>query len=133
SVMVDGVAAESEYDGNTMSLCVDIPLLEASCPREIEIVYPDTEAYVPDGIIGQMRRVADAVNAVKNKKAGLLFREELAGLESAGRAISYKPEEYYEVIERFISNYEKLPEILMNHDLSDSERSELASQAGYGK
>lgn len=120
-VLVDGIETECEYDGDSMSLLVDLPDVSAETPRQIVVSYSG-DPYAPDGMVGKLHRIGKAIAAVKDHRAGLLFRERLSMLESAGRAISYSPDRFGEIVGRFDRDYAALPEILQEHGFDSSQR-----------
>ncbi len=130
SVTLDGKAIASTYDGNDLTL--NIPVGDISCDREksVTITYGDNMAVAP-GTIAKFRRIYKALSDIKNNNAGILIKEPLAMLESAGRAITYHPEKFDEIMDRFNTDYNRLPAILNDHDIDDALRTRFLETVAW--
>ena len=118
SVTVNGKTADYIYDGNSLSLLVDIPVTDAKCEKQVVITYPEQTADL-NGLAGKFRRLQKSIVALKYKDADIVLNEELGTMESTGRSIEYTPERINRLVTDFIRNYGKLPEILKQHKLSE--------------
>lgn len=118
SVTVNGKTADYIYDGNSLSLLVDIPVTNAKCGKQVVITYPEQTADL-NGLAGKFRRLQKSIVALKYKDADIVLNEELGTMESTGRSIEYTPERMNRLVTDFIRNYGKLPEILKQHKLSE--------------
>ena len=118
SVTVNGKTADYIYDGNSLSLLVDIPVTDAKCEKQVVITYPEQTADL-NGLAGKFRRLQKSIVALKYKDADIVLNEELGTMESTGRSIEYTPERMNRLVTDFIRNYGKLPEILKQHKLSE--------------
>ncbi len=120
SITINGKKADFEYDGNLLTVVIDVPETDCNAVKQIVINYPQDALDVADGTIGKFRRIQQNCLTAKRDDAEIIFNEELGTMESTGRAISYYPARFKEYIERFRSNYENLPQILKNNKLSDA-------------
>ena len=130
SIMINGQKADFEYDGNNLTLIIDVPETDCSVAKKINITYPQDALDVADGTIGRFRRIQQNCLTAKRDDAEIIFGEELGTMESTGRAISYYPNRFREYIEAFRKNYANLPQILKNNGLND-ERVEKFLKATY--
>ena len=130
SVTLDGKPVASTYDGNELTLNIQVD--DTSCDREktVTITYGDNMAVTP-GTIAKFRRIYKAMSDIKNSKAGILIKEPLGMLESAGRAITYRPEKFDEIMDRFNADYSRLPAILDDHDINDSLRTRFLDTVAW--
>jgi alpha-glucosidase (family GH31 glycosyl hydrolase) len=125
SVTLDGKALDWSYDGTTMSLIAKLPDASCNTTKTIQITYPSTDNMAEAGTIAKFRHLYKATIDLKNKRAGMLFKEPLARLESAGRNISYHPGDYESIMKQFNEDYANLPNILKDHDMDDEMRAQF--------
>ena len=125
SVTLDGKPLEWSYDGTTMSLIAELPDASCNTTKNVQITYPTADNLAEAGAIAKFRRLYKATIDLKNKRAGMLFKEPLARLESAGRNISYHPEQYDVIMQQFNDDYANLPKILKDHDMDDDMRKQF--------
>lgn len=118
SVTVNGKTVNYVYDGNSLSLLIDIPIADAKCEKQVLITYPEQTADL-NGLPGKFRRLQKGIVALKYRDADIVLNEELGTMESTGRSIEYTPEQMDRLVADFIRNYDKLPEILKQHKLSE--------------
>ena len=117
AVTVNGKTVNYVYDGNSLSLLIDIPIADAKCEKQVLITYPEQTADL-NGLPGKFRRLQKGIVALKYRDAEIVLNEELGTMESTGRSIEYTPEQMDRLVADFIRNYDKLPEILKQHKLS---------------
>ena len=116
-VVVDGKQADFEYDGNNLSLMVDIPETDCSKAKTIEVVYAKDAPVLTDGLIGKFRHIQQNCIAVKYHNPGIVFAEPLGTMESAGIAMTYNPEKQKQIVETFRKNYASLADILKQNGI----------------
>ena len=116
-VVVDGKQTNFEYDGNNLSLTVDIPETDCSKAKTIEVVYAKDAPVLTDGLIGKFRHVQQNCIAVKYHNPGIVFAEPLGTMESAGIAMTYNPEKQKQIVETFRKNYASLADILKQNGI----------------
>lgn len=118
-VTVNGKPVDFEYDGNNLSLLVDIPETDCNVAKEITVTYPDNAINVADGLIGKFRHIQQNVIDLKYHNARIVLNEELGTMESTGTAITYHPEEFTQRIETFRKNFNNLKEVLKANNVDD--------------
>ena len=116
-VVVDGKQTDFEYDGNNLSLMVDIPETDCSNEKTIEVVYAKDAPVLTDGLIGKFRHIQQNCIAVKYHNPGIVFAEPLGTMESAGIAMTYNPEKQKQIVEIFRKNYASLADILKQNGI----------------
>lgn len=120
-VLVNGKSTPFHYDGMTLSLIVDIDNTDCSTEKTVEVSYPTSSQCVANGEIGQMRRVRDNVYQLKVRNAGIVLTDDLANMESAGRAITYNPALFEQKMNFFRDRYAHLEEVLKAQKLNDAD------------
>lgn len=112
TVTVDGMEVKPVYDGNELTLSIDIPQTNCNLAKVIKVTYPSGALDVADGLLGQMRHVRNAVLNLKRQDAGIVLNEGIGSMESTGIAISYYPNEFEKRIETFRKNFTNMEELL---------------------
>ena len=120
-VLVNGQSADFHYDGMTLSLLVDVSNTDCATEKTVEITYPTNSQCVANGEIGQMRRVRDNVYQLKVRNAGIVLTDDLANMESAGRAITYNPALFEEKLNFFRDRYAHLEDVLKAQKLNSDD------------
>ena len=64
-VTVDGKQTDFEYDGNKLSLLVNIPETDCSKEKVVEISYAKDAPVLTDGLIGKFRHIQQNCVAMK--------------------------------------------------------------------
>ena len=118
-VTVNGKAVEFEYDGNNLSLLVDIPETDCNTAKHITVTYPENATDVADGLIGKFRHIQQNVVALKYHNAYIVLNDALGTMESTGTAITYHPEEFTQRIEAFRKNFANLKEVLKENKVDE--------------
>lgn len=118
-VTVNGKAVEFEYDGNNLSLLVDIPETDCNTAKHITVTYPENATDVTDGLIGKFRHIQQNVVALKYHNAYIVLDDALGTMESTGTAITYHPEEFTQRIEAFRKNFANLKEVLKENKVDE--------------
>lgn len=120
-VLVNGQDAPFHYDGMSLSLLVDLNNTDCATAKTVEIIYPSNSQCVANGEIGQMRRVRDNVYQLKVRNAGIVLTDDLANMESAGRAITYNPSLFEQKLNFFRDRYAHLEYVLKAQKLSEAD------------
>ena len=120
-VKVDGKTADFSYDGMSLSLLVDLGNANCSVAKTVEITYPDNNQCVANGEIGQMHRVRNNVYQLKTRNAGIVLTDDLANMESAGRAITYNPKNFTEIMNFFRDKFAHLDSVLKEQRLNEDD------------
>lgn len=121
TVTVNGQPATYEYDGNNLSVIVNIPQTACNSEKVVQLTYASDAPNVADGLIGQFHRIQQNVLSAKQRRADLVLSEELGTMESTGRALTYFPAQFKERVELFRKNYANLPEVLKKQGFSQEE------------
>lgn len=116
-VTVDGKQTDFEYDGNKLSLLVDIPETDCSKEKVVEISYAKDAPVLTDGLIGKFRHIQQNCVAMKYRNPAIVFAEPLGTMESAGIAMTYNPEKQKQIVETFRTNYGSLADILKQNGI----------------
>lgn len=116
-VVVDGKETQFRYDGNSLSVVVDIPSDDCSAEKKVDVYYPDDAPVVTDGLVGKFRHIQQQCVALKYRQPGINYGEELGTMESTGIAMTYNPEKQKALVEAFRNNYARLAEVLKNNGI----------------
>ena len=116
-VTVDGKQTDFEYDGNKLSLLVNIPETDCSKEKVVEISYAKDAPVLTDGLIGKFRHIQQNCVAMKYHNPAIVFAEPLGTMESAGIAMTYNPEKQKQIVETFRTNYGSLADILKQNGI----------------
>ncbi len=120
-VLVNKRKTAFHYDGMTLSLIVDLGSTNCANENTVEITYPSTDQCISNGEIGQMRRVRENVYQPKVRNANIVLTDDLANMESAGRAITYNPSLFTQKMNFFHDRFAHLEEVLQAQKLSDAD------------
>ena len=129
SVKIDGAEASYTYDGNNLSVLIDIPDTDCAKEKTVTVTFPKNAAPVADGLIGKFRHIQQGCVALKNSNPGFVFNEQLGTMESTGVAISYAPQEAEQRIEAFRHNYANLKQVLLESGLEEAEAEQFVQKA----
>jgi hypothetical protein len=132
-VTVNGEKTDFNYDGNELSLTINVPQTDCSVEKVIKIVYPANAPDVSNGIYAQFRHIQQAVLNLKKQQAEIVLNEELGTMESTGRAITYYPNEFKKRIEAFRNNYSNLPVILKAQNLDQETVNRFLNTINWNK
>ena len=116
-VTVDGKQTDFCYDGNKLSLLVNIPETDCSKEKVVEISYAKDAPVLTDGLIGKFRHIQQNCVAMKYRNPAIVFAEPLGTMESAGIAMTYNPEKQKQIVETFRTNYGSLADILKQNGI----------------
>jgi alpha-glucosidase (family GH31 glycosyl hydrolase) len=116
-VIVDGKKCEWHYEGNELTLYIDIPETDCAKKKVVTITYPQDSPVITDGLLGQIHRMVQNVSGLKQVNARIKVIEGIGMLESTGRAITYNPEDFNSRIALFRNYYQQLPQLLKDQGL----------------
>ena len=105
----------------TLSLIVDLDNTNCAAEKTVEITYPSGTQCVANGEIGQMRHVRDNVYQLKVRNANIVLTDDLANMESTGRAITYNPSLFEQKMDFFRDRYAHLEDVLKAQKLIDAD------------
>lgn len=128
-IVVDGRESAYSYDGNSLSLIIDIPQTDCSKVKKVEIYYPKDAMSVTDGLIGKFRHIQQGCIAAKSKTPGIVFKDELGTMESTGVALGYYPNDFNSIIQKFRTNYSNLKEALSKSGIEGKEAEDFIRKA----
>jgi alpha-glucosidase (family GH31 glycosyl hydrolase) len=120
-VTVNGAEAKWQYDGNELTLTVDIPENDCNVAKVVTVTYPDGAPDVTDGLLAQMRHVRAAVLNMKKEDAHVVLNEGIGTMESTGIAITYYPNEFKQRVELFRKNFANMDDLLRQQQ-TDAQR-----------
>lgn len=129
TVTVDGMEVKPVYDGNELTLSIDIPQTDCNLAKVVKVTYPSGALNVADGLLGQMRHVRTAVLNLKRQDAGIVLNEGIGSMESTGIAISYYPNEFEKRIETFRKNFTNMEELLKEQKTDEQRTSDFLNIA----
>ncbi|WP_278815966.1 glycoside hydrolase family 31 protein [Leyella stercorea] len=129
SVKVNGVETPFAYDGNNLSVLIDIPDTDCAKEKIVTIAFPQNATPVADGLIGKFRHIQQGCVALKSSNPGFVFNEQLGTMESTGVAISYAPQEAEQRIEAFRHNYANLKQVLLESGMEEAETDKFIQKA----
>lgn len=129
TVTVDGMEVKPVYNGNELTLSIDIPQTDCNLAKVIKVTYPSGAPDVTDGLLGQMRHVRSAVLNLKRQDAGIVLNEGIGSMESTGIAISYYPNEFEKRIETFRKNFANMEELLKEQKTDEQRTSDFLNIA----
>lgn len=111
----DAQNAGWNYTGKQLCLNVTLPLADCRNMQQIKIVYSsDKRTDVNNGLAGKFKKLTLLASDLKNMDNGIYLPETLGYAEETNRSLEYFPEKFYQLIDRFNSDYEKLPGIINN-------------------
>lgn len=128
-ILINGKEASYTYDGNNLSLIIDIPETDCLKEKKIEIIYPQNATSVTDGLIGKFRHIQQGCSALKKKAPGIIFKDELGTMESTNVALEYYPHDFDRIIQNFRLNYNNLRDALKNSGIENEDAEEFIRKA----
>ena len=133
SVLLNGKPVKFEYLGREFSVLVDLGKLPLAGQKEVKIAFAGSEPAVTNGIIGKSRRLAQSIEQLKYRDAGIVLQDKLGQLDSINEAVLYHPENLKSLTNEFNDRYNSLPEILKTQKLDEATATWFLKSIGYGK
>jgi hypothetical protein len=101
------------YNGKELSVNIPLPVAKCSVEQHVEVYYNQTDRVdVNTGLVKNFRRLTKGITALKFKSPGIILPEAVGFCEETNLRIQYKPQNFYQAIRYFQTNYQKLPELL---------------------
>ena len=117
---MNGEKAHYEYNGENLTLLINVPKADCTVEKTIVITYPRGAADVSDGLLAQMKHVRKGVVALKYSQPHIVLNEKLGTMGSLGEALQYFPDRFNELVNAFKDNYRNLPEILKSNKVNEA-------------
>lgn len=130
-VRIDGKRAEWTYDGANLAVEIEMGSIDPKVEHTVVVTYPESTPTLCDGLVGKMRRVANAMTAEKFRNAGIVFVEGFGELGSAAQMIEYMPEQFNKTVGDFNANYGRLDEIMTKQGFSEAEKEWFLKECVY--
>ena len=121
-VSLDGKEVPFTYEPEKLAVCIDLGTINPSVEHKVEIAYPADMPELNDGLVGQMRRMASTMTAMKFRDAGINYIDGLGQMGSLSEALGYFPDEFAQRITQFRTDYRRLPELLDQQGLSPANK-----------
>ena len=118
SVTLNGKEVPYEYQGEEFALLVDLGETPCNAEKTICITYPETTVEL-NGLQGTAKRMAQAMEKLKYRDAGIVFKEEFGKMGSLSEAVMYAPERMGELVDNFWKSYRDLPQLLQRQGLNE--------------
>ena len=121
-VSLDGKEVPFTYEPEQLAVLIDLGTINPAVEHKVEIAYPSDMPELNDGLVGQMRRMANTMTAMKFRDAGINYIDGLGQMGSLSEALGYFPDEFAQRITQFRTDYRRLPELLDQQGLSPANR-----------
>ena len=118
SVTVDGRAVDYDYAGEEFAIVVDLGEVPNDRETVVKITYPAETADM-NGLLGATRRMARAMEGLKYRDAGIIFKEEFGRMGSLSEAVMYAPGQMPERVSEFWTGFRNLPQVLQRQGLNE--------------
>lgn len=118
SVTVDGRAVDYDYVGEEFAIVVDLGEVPNDRETVVKITYPAETADM-NGLLGATRRMARAMEGLKYRDAGIIFKEEFGRMGSLSEAVMYAPGQMPERVSEFWTGFRNLPQVLQRQGLNE--------------
>lgn len=118
SVTVDGRAVDYDYVGEEFAIIVDLGEVPNDQETVVKITYP-AETSDMNGLLGATRRMARAMEGLKYRDAGIIFKEEFGRMGSLSEAVMYMPGEMPRRVGEFWTSFRNLPQVLQRQGLNE--------------
>ncbi|HIZ02323.1 MAG TPA: glycoside hydrolase family 31 protein [Candidatus Bacteroides merdipullorum] len=118
SVTVDGRAVDYDYVGEEFAIIVDLGEVPNDQETVVKITYPAETADM-NGLLGATRRMARAMEGLKYRDAGIIFKEEFGRMGSLSEAVMYMPGEMPRRVGEFWTSFRNLPQVLQCQGLNE--------------
>jgi len=118
SVTVDGRAVDYDYVGEEFAIIVDLGEVPNDQETVVKITYPAETADM-NRLLGATRRMARAMEGLKYRDAGIIFKEEFGRMGSLSEAVMYMPGEMPRRVGEFWTSFRNLPQVLQRQGLNE--------------
>ncbi|MGX5689015.1 TIM-barrel domain-containing protein [Arcticibacter tournemirensis] len=101
------------YTGRELSVNVSLPLSDTRKQQQVKVIYStDNKADINNGLVGKLKRLTQLTAELKSMDNGIYLPEALGNAEETNRALEYYPQNFYQLIDKFNADYQKLPAII---------------------
>lgn len=108
------------YDGKALSVNIPLPLTNCSTQQNVVVQYSKTDSMnVNTGLVKNFRQLNKAITALKYKSPSVILPEVVGYCEETNLRLQYHPEDFYQTLRYFQTNFNKTPEALRG-SISDS-------------
>ena len=132
SVLLNGKPVKFDYLGREFSVLVDLGKLPLAGQKDVKISFASAEPDLANGIVGKSRRLAQSIEQLKYRDAGIVLQDKLGQLGSINEAVLYHPENLKSLTHEFYDRYNSLPEILKTQKLDEATATWFLKSIGYG-
>ncbi len=130
AVTVNGKKTDFIYDGNDLSLIVNLGEISTAKGADIQIAYSsDAQTVGTDGAAGRMRRAGKAVSDLRRNDAGVVLSDDMGILERTPLDITYRPAQLNEILNTFNACYESIPAVLEKMNVNPERTTRFKSVA----
>ena len=110
-VTVNDIQVGYEYLDEGLTFVIDVPVDGCDAEKVVKITYPCDSPSLAGGMIGLSRRMARTIEALKFR-TGADPIDDLAMMGTINEAVLYSYENAPALVDAFMQNWQKLPEIL---------------------
>ena len=110
-VTVNDIRVGYEYLDEGLTFVIDVPVDGCDAEKVVKITYPCDSPSLAGGMIGLSRRMARTIEALKFR-TGADPIDDLAMMGTINEAVLYSYENAPALVDAFMQNWQKLPEIL---------------------
>ena len=110
-VTVNDIRVGYEYLDEGLTFVIDVPVDGCDAEKVVKITYPCDSPSLTGGMIGLSRRMARTIEALKFR-TGADPIDDLAMMGTINEAVLYSYENAPALVDAFMQNWQKLPEIL---------------------
>ena len=110
-VTVNDIRVGYEYLDEGLTFVIDVPVEGCDAEKVVKITYPCDSPSLAGGMIGLSRRMARTIEALKFR-TGADPIDDLAMMGTINEAVLYSYENAPALVDAFMQNWQKLPEIL---------------------
>jgi alpha-glucosidase (family GH31 glycosyl hydrolase) len=121
-VTVNGAKVDYEYVGNDLAAVITVPETSCAAEKVIKVTFPSNAPNLTCGYISRFHRIIPAIVAFKHINSGVVVKDDFGLLESAGRRVSYFPEQFNDVINKFKSDYNNMKAVMTDNGGIDNEQ-----------
>ena len=116
--LLDGKAVTCTYIPSELSVVIDLGEPDPTQEHTLVLTYPEGTPELNDGLVGQFRRMRNAMTEMKFRDAGINYVEGLGEMGSITEALLYFPDQFNARIQQFRQSYADLPALLDRQHLN---------------
>lgn len=111
-VLLDGKEVSFSYEPSQLALVIELGKTDPNTEHTVEVTFPGNMPSLNNGLVGQMRRLAQTMTQMKFRDAGINYVKGLGEMGSLSEALRYFPDEFSARINQFQQSYATLPALL---------------------